>query len=74
MSSSPSSGHSLAFRVMRLCRPALQVDIGLRLDPGNFFNASTFCTASACKLFRRKMSSCLGNSWFGGALYLLLAM
>lgn len=28
-------GHSLAFRVMRLCRPALQVDLGLRFDPGD---------------------------------------
>lgn len=27
------TGHSLAFRVMRLCRPALQVDLGLRFDP-----------------------------------------
>ncbi|CAM6096380.1 unnamed protein product [Calypogeia fissa] len=33
MSSTPSAGHSLAFRVMRLCRPAMHVDIGLRLDP-----------------------------------------
>ncbi|CAM6041022.1 unnamed protein product [Sphagnum compactum] len=28
-------GHSLAFRVMRLCRPALQVDLGLRFDPAD---------------------------------------
>lgn len=27
------TGHSLAFRVMRLCRPALQVDLGFRFDP-----------------------------------------
>jgi len=27
------TGHSLAFRVMRLCRPALQVDLGLKFDP-----------------------------------------
>ncbi|KAG0613204.1 hypothetical protein M758_6G085200 [Ceratodon purpureus] len=33
MSSPGGTGHSLAFRVMRLCRPALQVDLGLRFDP-----------------------------------------
>eukprot|EP00271_Cylindrocystis_brebissonii_P015586 TRINITY_DN38520_c0_g1_i1.p1 TRINITY_DN38520_c0_g1~~TRINITY_DN38520_c0_g1_i1.p1 ORF type:complete len:454 (-),score=82.78 TRINITY_DN38520_c0_g1_i1:56-1417(-) len=27
------SGHCLAFRVMRLCRPALQVDLPLKYDP-----------------------------------------
>lgn len=32
--SSTQGAHSLAFRVMRLCRPALQVDLGLRVDPG----------------------------------------
>ncbi|BBN02599.1 trafficking protein particle complex subunit 13 [Marchantia polymorpha subsp. ruderalis] len=31
--SSTQGAHSLAFRVMRLCRPALQVDLGLRVDP-----------------------------------------
>ncbi|KAM7265782.1 hypothetical protein ACFE04_003465 [Oxalis oulophora] len=33
-SASPSAGtHSLAFRVMRLCRPSFHVDTPLRLDP-----------------------------------------
>jgi len=32
MSSSPGT-HSLAFRVMRLCRPSFHVDPPLRLDP-----------------------------------------
>ncbi|KAL3677934.1 hypothetical protein R1sor_020890 [Riccia sorocarpa] len=32
MSSTPGA-HSLAFRVMRLCRPSLHVDLGLRVDP-----------------------------------------
>ena len=31
--SSGAGGHSLAFRVMRLCRPAFQVDLPTRVDP-----------------------------------------
>lgn len=35
---SPSSNHSLAFRVMRLCRPSFQAeDLILRLDPFDIF-------------------------------------
>lgn len=33
MSSSSQTSHSLAFRVMRLCRPSLHVEIPLRFDP-----------------------------------------
>ncbi|XP_058078040.1 uncharacterized protein LOC131226268 isoform X2 [Magnolia sinica] len=38
MSSSPGS-HSLAFRVMRLCRPSFHVDAPLRLDPLDLITA-----------------------------------
>ncbi|KAK7400554.1 hypothetical protein VNO78_11764 [Psophocarpus tetragonolobus] len=40
MSQSPGQGggsHSLAFRVMRLCRPSFNVDPPLRLDPTDLF-------------------------------------
>ncbi|KAJ1415010.1 UPF0533 protein C5orf44 isogeny [Sesbania bispinosa] len=41
MSGSGSGGsgsHSVAFRVMRLCRPSFNVDPPLRLDPTNLFD------------------------------------
>jgi hypothetical protein len=44
MTSSPSArdgaAHSLVFRVMRLCRPALQVDFPLRIHPGDLIGES----------------------------------
>ncbi|KAH7306725.1 hypothetical protein KP509_22G026700 [Ceratopteris richardii] len=39
---SGTSGHSLAFRVMRLCRPAFQVDLPMRVDPVDLITGEDF--------------------------------
>eukprot|EP00249_Psilotum_nudum_P015750 c25502_g1_i5 orf=561-1178(-) len=42
MSGSGAAVHSLAFRVMRLCRPSFQVDLPLRVDPVDFIVGEDF--------------------------------
>ncbi|KAJ4976229.1 hypothetical protein NE237_001335 [Protea cynaroides] len=42
MSSTPPGPHSLAFRVMRLCRPSFHVDSPLRVDPLDLFTGEDF--------------------------------
>ena len=35
-----AAGHSLVFKVMRLCRPAVQSDEGVKLTAGSLFGSS----------------------------------
>ncbi|XP_011625579.1 probable trafficking protein particle complex subunit 13 homolog [Amborella trichopoda] len=57
MSSTPGS-HSLAFRVMRLCRPSFQVDHPLKLDPLSdlLFGEDLFDNGEAIDQFSRLLS------------------
>jgi hypothetical protein len=50
--------HSLAFRVMRLCKPSFHVDPPLRIDPFDLLAGEDFSDdPSSASLFRRHVSS-----------------
>lgn len=58
---SGASGHSLAFRVMRLCRPAFQVDLPMRVDPLDLMIGEDFLEHPASAL---QFSSLLSSPAF----------
>lgn len=59
MSSSAQTPHSLAFRVMRLCRPSLHVEIPLRFHPCDLlFGEDLFDDSVAADHLPRLLSGC----------------
>lgn len=59
MSATQTQGpHSLAFRVMRLCKPSFHVDPPLRIDPFDLLAGEDFSDdPTSASLFRRHVSS-----------------
>lgn len=62
MSGTQQSAHSLAFRVMRLCRPSLHVDTPLRFDPCDIlFGEDLFDDSAAASQLPRLLQNHLNS-------------